>query len=123
LFYAETISQESRATSTSKATLDERSSKSHHRHIGAPIKFTLSQDENRVERDEAGEDEGEGEGQGARANLDSAEVHRVSDDLEIVRDVQRHGVHRIVEGPRIFMLPKLLDEAKRRREVGGHSSS
>lgn len=43
--------------------------------------------------------------------LERAEVHRLEDDVVVVRDVKLDGINRLEENPGILVLPKLLDNA------------
>ncbi len=42
--------------------------------------------------------------------LDRAQVHRLLDDCEVVRQPQLDGVNRQVEGPSVLVLPHALDQ-------------
>ena len=42
--------------------------------------------------------------------LDRAEVHGLLDDVKVVRDVQLHRIHRLVEDPGLVVLPERVEQ-------------
>lgn len=56
--------------------------------------------------------------------VDRAQIHRVFDDVEVIGDVERHGVHRVQEGSRPLVVHQFHVQAEAvlhaRSDGGGH---